>query len=181
MPLPQSTSDCRHDSRTADVFSARIKIKMLPKIAFIGTGETIASIGTNPFDLLDYNVSEERVDAATLIESADIRGVLADIILITSARSIAPPSEVRIGLTCTDVFENRGRARCCRCRHRDGTAGLEETAWALSLVLDVQKPAVPTVSMPPLTGISTDAHANLAASIRAASNPGRAVVFRRNQ
>jgi L-asparaginase len=50
-----------------------------------------------------------------------------------------------------------------------GTASLEETAWALSLVLDLPIPVVLTGSMRPLTGISTDANANLAAAIRVAA------------
>ena len=44
---------------------------MLPKIAFIGTGGTIASIGADQFDLLDYNAGGERVEASTLIERID--------------------------------------------------------------------------------------------------------------
>lgn len=47
---------------------------MLAKIAFIGTGGTIASIGTDQFDLLDYNASQQRLDAAALIERIGIQG-----------------------------------------------------------------------------------------------------------
>ena len=34
-----------------------------PKVAFIGTGGTIASLGAGPLDILDYGASENRMQA----------------------------------------------------------------------------------------------------------------------
>jgi L-asparaginase len=34
-----------------------------PKIAFIGTGGTIASLGAGPLDILDYGASDNRMQA----------------------------------------------------------------------------------------------------------------------
>jgi len=151
---------------------------MLPKVAFIGTGGTIASIGEDPFDLLDYNANQERVDASTLIESAGIQGVLASIIPIDFRQidSTAFSSEdwSELAETCLNVAANPDVAGIVI---GHGTASLEETAWALSLVLDVSKPVVLTGSMRPLTGVSTDAHANLAAAVRVASSADLAGVF----
>lgn len=151
---------------------------MLPKIAFIGTGGTIASIGTNPFDLLDYNASEERVDAATLIESAGIQRVLANIIPINfrqiDSTAVSCQDWSELAETCLKIAADPDVAGMVI---GHGTASLEETAWALSLVLEVKKPVVLTGSMRPLTGISTDAHANLAAAVRVAATPGLAGVF----
>lgn len=151
---------------------------MLPKIAFIGTGGTIASIGTDPLDLLDYNASEERVDAATLIESAGIQRVLADIIPINfrqiDSTAVSSQDWAELAQACLKIAADPDVAGIVI---GHGTASLEETAWVLSLVLDVKKPVVLTGSMRPLTGISTDAHANLAAAVRVASTERLAGVF----
>lgn len=154
---------------------------MLPKIAFVGTGGTIASIGTDQFDLLDYNASQERIGAGALIERLDLDGKIANIL---------PVDFERIDSTAITLSNWADLADLCAELAKDqelkgivighGTASLEETAWLLSLVLDLPIPVVLTGSMRPLTGISTDANANLAAAIRIASNAasrGVLVVF----
>ncbi|WP_245480788.1 asparaginase [Mesorhizobium sp. M1E.F.Ca.ET.041.01.1.1] len=143
---------------------------MLPRIAFIGTGGTIASIGSDPFDLLDYNASDERVDARTLLERSGLLGTIADIV---------PIDFRRMDSTAISSADWADLASLCRQLSRDstfdgivighGTASLEETVWVLSLVLEVKVPVVVTGSMRPLTGISSDAGANLAAAVRVAT------------
>ncbi len=145
---------------------------MLPKVAFIGTGGTIASIGKDQFDLMDYNANDERVDAASLIESVGIQGKIAEIVLVNFRQ---------IDSTALTYNDWADLAEICLRLAEDpdlsgivighGTASLEETAWVLSLVLKLRVPVILTGSMRPLTGISTDAHANLAAAVRAASSP----------
>ncbi|WP_105375058.1 asparaginase domain-containing protein [Neorhizobium huautlense] len=143
---------------------------MLPKIAFVGTGGTIASIGTDPFDLLDYKATDERIDAETLIERTGLQGAIA---------TILPVNFRQIDSTAITFNDWADLAELCSELACDpeingivighGTASLEETAWLLSLVLDRKIPVVVTGSMRPLTGISSDAHANLAAAIRVAA------------
>ncbi|NTA40296.1 asparaginase [Agrobacterium salinitolerans] len=151
---------------------------MLPKIAFIGTGGTIASIGADAFDLLDYNASDERVDATTLIERTGLQGKVADVLPINfrqiDSTAVTNQDWWELAETCLKIQADPA-INGIVIGH--GTASLEETAWALSLVLDIRKPVILTGSMRPLTGISTDAHANLAAAVRAASNPALAGVF----
>jgi L-asparaginase len=151
---------------------------MLPKIAFIGTGGTIASIGADQFDLLDYNASGERVDTSALIERTGIQGKFADIIPVDirqiDSTALTSDDWWKLAETCLRIMEDPDVAGIVI---GHGTASLEETAWALSLVLDAKKPVILTGSMRPLTGISTDAHANLASAVRVASNPGLAGVF----
>lgn len=155
---------------------------MMPKIAFVGTGGTIASIGTDPFDLLDYNATGERIDAEALIERTGLQGVIANIL---------PVNFRQIDSTALTSNDWADLADLCSDLARDpeisgivighGTASLEETAWLLSLVLDLKIPVVVTGSMRPLTGISSDAQANLAAAIRVAmayaDNPDVLVVI----
>ncbi|KXG84059.1 asparaginase [Agrobacterium bohemicum] len=145
---------------------------MLPKIAFIGTGGTIASLGTDQFDLLDYNASDVRINAASLIDRTGIQGKIAEII---------PVNFRQIDSTAVTYDDWADLAQTCESLSNDpdltgivighGTASLEETAWVLSLVLAPTIPIILTGSMRPLTGISTDANANLAAAVRVASAP----------
>lgn len=151
---------------------------MLPKIAFIGTGGTIASIGADQFDLLDYNAGGERVEASTLIERIGIQGDFADIIPINfrqiDSTAVTSHDWADLAETCLKIADDPDVDGIVI---GHGTASLEETAWALSLVLDVRKPVILTGSMRPLTGISTDANANLAAAVRVASKRGLSGVF----
>ncbi len=151
------------------------------KVAYIGTGGTIASLGAGPFDLLDYNATDDRVGAAELVE----RTGLAD-----SFVSIQPVDFRRIDSSAITADDWADLADLCIDLAEDpqldgivighGTASLEETAWVLSLTLDVRTPVVLTGSMRPLSGISSDAGGNLAAALRVAvsqqAEPGRVYV-----
>jgi L-asparaginase len=151
---------------------------LLPRIAFIGTGGTIASIGSGPFDLLDYNALDARLDARGIVERTDLRGAIADIL---------PIDFRQIDSTAISLIDWADLAELCCELARDsslagivighGTASLEETAWLLSLVLDLPIPVIITGAMRPLTGISSDAGANLAAALRVAAAGADGGVF----
>lgn len=146
---------------------------MLSKVAFIGTGGTIASLGKDQFDLLDYNAGNERVDATCLIEHIGIQGKIAEIIPINfreiDSTALTNEDWAELAEVCSGLMDDPELAGIVI---GHGTASLEETAWVLSLVLEAKKPVILTGSMRPLSGISTDAHANLAAAVRVASTPG---------
>ncbi|MEJ1978018.1 MAG: asparaginase domain-containing protein [Acetobacteraceae bacterium] len=40
---------------------------MKPKVAFIGTGGTISSLGAGPLDILDYGASDNRMQADAIV------------------------------------------------------------------------------------------------------------------
>jgi L-asparaginase len=145
---------------------------MLPKIAYIGTGGTIASIGTDPFDLLDYNASEERLDAAALIERSGLQRRIADIVPVNfrqiDSTAITHQDWADLADLCCELARDRELDGIVI---GHGTGSLEETAWVLSLVLQIEIPVVVTGSMRPLSGISSDANANLASAIRVAAAP----------
>ena len=155
---------------------------MLPKIAFVGTGGTIASIGEDQFDLLDYTATDQRLDSVRLIEKTGLQGAIA---------TIVPVNFRQIDSTAITFDDWAYLADLCHALAEDpdlegivighGTASLEETAFLLSLVLDIAIPVVVTGSMRPLTGISSDAPANLAAALRVAvaraRQPGVLVVI----
>lgn len=145
---------------------------MLPKIAFVGTGGTISSLGADQFDLLDYNAGERRISAAELVETVGIQGIFTDILPINfrvmDSTAITSDDWADLAETCVSLINDESITGLVI---GHGTASLEETAWVLSLVLGSTKPVVLTGSMRPLSGISSDANANLAAAVRVASDP----------
>lgn len=148
----------------------------LPRVAFIGTGGTIASLGADAFDLLDYTETGRRVDAVTLIGQAGVGGLaqveLCDFQNIDST-AMTQVTWHDLALTCVELAADPGLSGIVI---GHGTASLEETAFALSLVLDLPIPVVLTGAMRPLSGISSDGPANLAAALRVAM-AGRPGVF----
>ncbi|WP_338608816.1 asparaginase [Pelagibacterium nitratireducens] len=141
----------------------------MPKIAFIGTGGTIASIGSGPFDLLDYNASNARVNARAILDRTGLAETIGDIVPIdfrtfdSSAVSHTDWSE--LADLCWELAQDTSLTGIVI---GHGTATLEETAWLLSLVLDLNVPVILTGAMRPLSGLSSDAGANLAAAIHVA-------------
>lgn len=150
-----------------------------PRIAFISTGGTIASLGADPFDLLDYNASDVRVGAAEIIKRTGLQATVADIVAVDfrsiDSTAIMPEDWGDLAALCRTLAADAA-VQGIVIGH--GTASLEETAWALALVLDERVPVVLTGSMRPLNGLSSDASANLAAAIRVASTAptGRVLV-----
>ena len=151
---------------------------MLPRIAFIGTGGTIASIGSDPFDLLDYNASNLRVNACEVLQRTDLQGAVADVVPVDfrliDSTAISWADWADLADLCCELA---GDSSLSGIVIGHGTASLEETAWFLSLVLDLPIPTVLTGSMRPLTGISSEAGANLAAALRVAASRTERGVF----
>ena len=143
---------------------------MLPRIGFIGTGGTIASVGSGPFDLLDYNASDVRVNATEVLQRTGLQGAVADIVPVDFRQIDSTAISLTDWADLADLcYELASDPTLAGIVVGHGTASLEETAWLLSLVLDLPIPVVLTGSMRPFTGISSDAAANLAAAARVAT------------
>lgn len=140
-------------------------------IAFIGTGGTIAAVGADRFDVLDYNAADTRLSASELIAQSGFDGVLA---------RIHPVDFRSFDSTAVSLDDWCALANLCAelaaAGHYDGivighgTASLEETAFVLSLVLDAPLAVVLTGAMRPWGAVSADGPANLAAAIRLAGS-----------
>ena len=152
-----------------------------PKVAFIGTGGTISSLGVHPLDLQDYVVHNKRMHAGAIVARFPEVHEVADVI----------PVDFR-NVPSTEIFfqEWKDLAGLCAelaAAHPDlagivighGTASLEETAYVLNLVLKVDLPVVLIGSQRPASGLSTDAALNLVNGVRTAAAPdsrGRGVL-----
>ncbi|MDB5598363.1 MAG: asparaginase family protein [Xanthobacteraceae bacterium] len=142
------------------------------KIAVVGTGGSIATVGRSSLDLVDYGefghvlpvdglfkMFPELTELATY-SMTDFRAVHSEAMGPVEWYELAVMIEKLLAADRPDgiVIVH-------------GTSTLEETAWFLDLTVGGQVPIVLVGAVRPANGISTDAGLNLAAAIRAASQP----------
>jgi L-asparaginase len=144
-----------------------------PKVAFIGTGGTISSLGAGPLDILDYGASENRMqaDAITAMfpqweDAAEVIPVNFDNI---PSHNIYFEAWKRLVLLCDRLVAEIPDLAGIVIGH--GTASIEETAYFLNLVLKVDIPVVIVGSQRPASALSTDAGMNLVNAVRTAACP----------
>src|ERR1700733_2341272 len=144
-----------------------------PKVAFIGTGGTIASLGRGPLDLQDYGSIGNVMHAEEIVAKWPVVHQVADVIAI-KYRNI--PS------TAIDFADWKALAALCLQLPKDiagldgivighGTATLEETAYFLNLTLKADIPVVLVGAQRPSSALSSDAGMNLVNAIRVAASP----------
>ena len=145
----------------------------LPQVAVIGTGGTICSIGTSPFDILDYGANETMLHADALVDMFPEVRSLAEVIPVPF-KAVPSPNVFfddwkQLVLTCDRLATDHPKLAGIVILH--GTASLEETAYFLSLTLKVDLPVVVVGSQRPASALSSDAGMNLANAIRTAASP----------
>ena len=152
-----------------------------PKVAFIGTGGTISSLGVHPLELQDYGVHDNRLHASGIVERFAVVKEIAEVIPVDFRNVVSPEIYFKewreLALLCHRVVAEHLDLAGIVIGH--GTATLEETAWFLNLVLKVPVPVVVIGSQRPASGLSTDAAINLVNGVRTAADPasrGRGVL-----
>ncbi len=144
-----------------------------PKVAFIGTGGTIASLGRGPLDLQDYGAIGNVMHADDIVAKWPVVHQVADVI---------PVRYRNIPSTAIDFTDWKALAELCGQLPNDhpdlagivighGTATLEETAYFLNLTLKTSVPVVIVGSQRPSSALSSDAGMNLVNAIRVAASP----------
>jgi L-asparaginase len=145
----------------------------LPRIAVIGTGGTISSLGASSLDVLDYPDFGQKLTAEALIERFPETRLVADPITATfrqvGSTEIGPKEWLEL------------RALIHRTAREDpaivgfviphGTATLEETGFFLNLTLAVSQPVVLVGAQRPASALGTDAGMNLVNALRVAGSP----------
>src|SRR5579862_3031183 len=142
----------------------------LPRIAVIGTGGTISSLGASTLDVLDYPDFGQKLTSEALLDR------------FPETRLVANPLPVnfrQVGSTAigpADWLELR--ALIHRTAAEDpaiegfviphGTATLEETAFFLNLTLAVSQPVVLVGAQRPASALGTDAGMNLVNALQVA-------------
>ena len=152
-----------------------------PRVAVIGTGGTISSVGRDGLDIVRY------VDVGKIYEVDELRNTFpetldqADVVPVRlramPSTAIGPAEWLEIAAKIHELANNDPDLAGVVVTH--GTATLEETAYFLNLTLKVNIPVVLVGAQRPATGLSTDAGMNLVNAIRTAKDPasrGRGVL-----
>jgi len=144
-----------------------------PKVAFVGTGGTIASLGVGPLDLQNYGATGNVMHADEIVARYPETALVADVL---------PVRYRNIPSTAIDFADWKALVTLCDrlvADHPDlagivighGTATLEETAYMLGLTVKVPVPVVLVGAQRPSSALSTDAGMNLVNAIRVAACP----------
>jgi len=145
----------------------------LPKVAFIGTGGTIASIGATPLELQDYGANGVMLQADEIVARTPELAMVARVLPVRF--SAVPSPNVYFGdwkalvLLCDRLVAEHQDLAGIVIGH--GTASLEETAYFLNLTLKISIPVVVVGSQRPASALSTDANMNLLNAVRTAASP----------
>jgi L-asparaginase len=144
-----------------------------PRIAFIGTGGTMASLGRGPLDIQDYGVAGVVMEAPAILARLPELAEVAEVFAVPYGAMIS----TRIGFADWRALSRE----CSRLEAEEpglagivighGTSSLEETAYALSLSLKVSVPVVMVGSQRPASALSSDAGMNLLNAVRVAASP----------
>jgi L-asparaginase len=142
-----------------------------PRVAIIGTGGTIASVGKGPLDLLDYGANETMLHVDELIARFPEVHEVAEVLPVRfeampSPKVFFPEWKALVRRIETLVQEQENLAGIVVTH---GTASLEETAYFLNLTLHIDVPVVVVGSQRPATALSTDAGMNLVNAVRTAA------------
>jgi L-asparaginase len=144
-----------------------------PKVAIIGTGGTIASIGTSPFDILDYGANQTMIAGSEIVAKFPEVHDVAEVLCVDFKAVPSPDmgfTEWKALVELTDELTT-AHADLAGFVILHGTASMEETAYFLSLTLKTPLPVVITGAQRPASGLSTDAAMNLANAARVAGCP----------
>lgn len=153
----------------------------LPKIAFIGTGGTISSLGVDSLDIIHYGDQKSMLAADQILARVPEAAAVADVVPVPFSTVPSPDMAFEqwrdLSVLCDRLVTEHPDLAGIVIGH--GTATLEETAYALSLGLDVEVPVVVIGSQRPLSGLSSDAGMNLVNALSTAAAPesrGRGVL-----
>jgi L-asparaginase len=142
------------------------------KVAVIGTGGTMSSVGRGPFDLQDYLALGKMLDAGGMIEMFPQAAEFADLVPIRFPPIPSTNMTFSAWAQLWEIIDGlvADHADLSGIVILHGTASMEETAYALDLTLKVDVPVVLTGAQRPATGLSTDAAMNLANAVRVAAS-----------
>lgn len=142
-----------------------------PRVAVIGTGGTIASIGKGPLGLLDYGANEIMLHVDEIIARFPEVHEVAEILPMRFEAIPSPnvffPEWKALVLQIETLAQAHPDLAGIVVTH--GTASLEETAYFLNLTLHVALPVVVVGSQRPASALSSDAGLNLVNAIRTAA------------
>ena len=145
----------------------------LPRIAVIGTGGTISSLGAGPLDVLDYPDFGQKLTSEALLDKFAETRLVAEPVPVTfrqvGSTAIGPKDWVELRALIHRTVQDDPTIAGFVIPH--GTATLEETAFFLNLTLATPQPVVLVGAQRPASALGTDAGMNLVNALRVAGCP----------
>ncbi|WP_119419111.1 asparaginase [Desertibaculum subflavum] len=144
----------------------------LPRVAVIGTGGTISSIGHDSLDVLNYSDTGKKMESDALVarfpECASVADVLPIRYSAVPSPAIGPKQWLELLKLIHDTAAREPDLAGFVVTH--GTATLEETAYFLHLALKIDLPVVLVGAQRPASALGTDAGMNLVGALRVAGS-----------
>src|SRR5215472_3136824 len=144
-----------------------------PRVALIGTGGTISSIGRDSLDVWEYMDSGQRVGPADLVarfpETEQVAAIVPVPFRAVGSSFIGPADWLLLSETINAAVAREAPLAGVVITH--GTATLEETAYFLNLSVRAAVTVVGVGAQRPASGLSTDAGMTLVSALRVAAAP----------
>jgi L-asparaginase len=145
----------------------------LPRIAVIGTGGTISSLGAGSLDVLDYPDFGQKLTSEALLDKFPETRTVAEPVPITfrqvGSTAIGPKDWLELRTLIHKTAHDDPAIAGFVIPH--GTATLEETAFFLNLTLGIAQPVVLVGAQRPASALGTDAGTNLVNALQVAGCP----------
>src|SRR5205814_3458207 len=144
-----------------------------PRIAVIGTGGTISSLGASSLDVLDYPDFGRKLSCEALLDRFPETRLVAEPLPVTfrqvGSTAIGPADWLELRTLIHRLAGEDPAIAGFVIPH--GTATLEETAFFLNLTLGVAQPVVLVGAQRPASALGTDAGTNLVNALQVAGSP----------
>src|SRR6202140_5021685 len=145
----------------------------LPRIAVIGTGGTISSLGSSSLDVLDYPDFGQKLTCEALLDRFPETRLVAEPVPVTfrqvGSTAIGPADWLELRALIHRLAKEDPAIAGFVIPH--GTATLEETAFFLNLTLATAQPVVLVGAQRPASALGSDAGMNLVNALRVAGCP----------
>jgi L-asparaginase len=144
----------------------------LARIAVIGTGGTISSLGANSLDVLDYPDFGQKLTCEALLDRFPETRLVAEPVPVTyrqvGSTAIGPDDWLELRRMIHQIAGDDPKIAGFVIPH--GTATLEETAFFLNLTLATPHPVVLVGAQRPASALGSDAGPNLVNALQVAGS-----------
>jgi L-asparaginase len=144
----------------------------LPRIAVIGTGGTISSLGNGSLDVLDYPDFGRKLTSEALLDKFAETKLVAEPVPVTyrqvGSTALGPEDWLELRRIIHKMAKDDPSIAGFVIPH--GTATLEETGFFLNLTLATKQPVVMVGAQRPASALGTDAGTNLVNAFQVAGS-----------
>jgi L-asparaginase len=145
----------------------------LPRIAVIGTGGTISSLGDGSLDVLNYPDFGQKLTCEALLDKFPETKLVAEAVPVTyrqvGSTALGPEDWLELRRMIHKIARDDPSIDGFVIPH--GTATLEETGFFLNLTVGTPQPVVLVGAQRPASALGTDAGTNLVNALQVAGSP----------